>query len=109
MEYPAPAKLQPYLNDAQTLVAQLLADYKEATVAPQTEDIDRYDKGRDTRLSQVYTINDAMLKMEGMPEKQQAAKTVVSSQTETDSYFFRQFARYIGNYVYLCSVKPSND
>ena len=75
-ESPAPARLQPYLADAKTLVAKLLADYKEATAAPQTELIDKADKERDSRLSQVYTMTDAMLKMDGMPEKQQAAQTV---------------------------------
>ena len=43
---PAPQKLQPYLADAKTQVQKLLADYKEATAAPQTELIDQADRQR---------------------------------------------------------------
>ena len=73
-DFPAPQKLQPYLADAKTLVQTLLADYKEATAAPQTELIDQADKQRDALLAQVSTMIEAMLKMAGMPQKQMAAQ-----------------------------------
>ena len=75
-ENPAPAKLQPYLTDAKALVGKLLADYKETTTKQQTEQIDEADKKRDTCVSQVNTMIEAMLKMTGMPEKQRAAQTL---------------------------------
>ena len=75
-QYPAPAKLQPYLTDAKTLVQKLLDDYKESTVSPQTQQIDEADKARDVRVDQVNTMVNAMLKMVGMPQMQQAAQKV---------------------------------
>ena len=74
-EVPAPAKLQPYLDDARTLVQKLLGDYKESTVAPQTMLIQKADDERDVRVGQVNTMVEAMAKMSGMPQKQQAALT----------------------------------
>ena len=73
---PAPQKLQPYLADAKTQVQTLLADYKEATAAPQTELIDQADRQRDALIAQVSTMIEAMLKMTLMPQKQQAAQTL---------------------------------
>ena len=73
---PAPQKLQPYLADAKTLVQKLLADYKEATAAPQTELIDQADRQRDALIAQISTMIEAMLKMTLMPQKQQAAQTL---------------------------------
>ena len=73
---PAPQKLQPYLADAKTQVQKLLADYKEATAAPQTELIDQADRQRDALIAQVSTMIEAMLKMTLMPQKQQAAQTL---------------------------------
>ena len=73
---PAPQKLQPYLTDAKTLVQKLLADYKEATAAPQTELIDQADRQRDALIAQISTMIEAMLKMTLMPQKQQAAQTL---------------------------------
>ena len=75
-QYPAPAKLQPYLTDAKTLVQKLLDDYKESTVSPQTQQIDEADKARDVRMDQVNTMVNAMLKMVSMPQMQQAAQKV---------------------------------
>ena len=71
---PAPQKLQPYLAGAKTLVQTLLADYKEATAAPQTELIDQADRQRDALIAQVSTMIEAMLKMTLMPQKQHAAQ-----------------------------------
>ena len=73
---PAPQKLQPYLADAKTQVQKLLADYKEATAAPQTELIDQADRQRDALIAQISTMIEAMLKMTLMPQKQQAAQTL---------------------------------
>ena len=73
---PAPQKLQPYLTDAKTQVQKLLADYKEATAAPQTELIDQADRQRDALIAQISTMIEAMLKMTLMPQKQQAAQTL---------------------------------
>ena len=73
---PAPQKLQPYLADAKTQVQKLLADYKEATAAPQTELIDQADRQRDALIAQISTMIEAMLKMSLMPQKQQAAQTL---------------------------------
>ena len=73
---PAPQKLQPYLADAKTQVQKLLADYKEATAAPQTELIDQTDRQRDALIAQISTMIEAMLKMTLMPQKQQAAQTL---------------------------------
>ena len=73
---PAPQKLQPYLADAKTQVQTLLADYKEATAAPQTELIDQADRQRDALIAQISTMIEAMLKMTLMPQKQQAAQTL---------------------------------
>ena len=67
---PAPQKLQPYLTDAKTQVQKLLADYKEATAAPQTELIDQADRQRDALIAQISTMIEAMLKMTLMPQKQ---------------------------------------
>ena len=75
-QYPAPAKLQPYLTDAKTLAQKLLDDYKESTVSPQTQQIDEADKARDVRVDQVNTMVNAMLKMVSMPQMQQAAQKV---------------------------------
>ena len=66
---PAPQKLQPYLADAKTQVQKLLADYKEATAAPQTELIDQADRQRDALIAQISTMIEAMLKMTLMPQK----------------------------------------
>ena len=55
---------------------KLLADYKEATAAPQTELIDQADRQRDALIAQVSTMIEAMLKMTLMPQKQQAAQTL---------------------------------
>ena len=76
VDNPAPAKLAPYLTDAKTLVQKLLDDYKEFTVAPQTELIDEADKARDLRVDQIQTMIYSMDKMVGIPTMQQAAHTL---------------------------------
>ena len=73
VDNPVPAKLAPYLTDAKTLVQKLLDDYKEFTVAPQTELIDEADKARDLRVDQIQTMIYSMDKMVGIPTMQQAA------------------------------------
>lgn len=73
VDNPVPAKLAPYLTDAKTLVKKLLDDYKEFTVAPQTELIDEADKARDLRVDQIQTMIYSMDKMVGIPTMQQAA------------------------------------
>ena len=75
-DHPAPGKLADYLTDAKALVQQLLDDYKESTVSPQTELIDGADKARDVRVDQVQTMIYSMDKMVGLPTMQQAAHTL---------------------------------
>lgn len=74
VENPAPAKLQPYIDELKAAYQQENRAYKQPSKSELTEQIAEADKERDSLVSQVKTIRDAFEKMDALPTKQQAAK-----------------------------------
>ena len=75
-DVPAPAKLQPYLAVVLACIAKELQDYDKEAKSQYTPIIEEADKRRDTLLNQLLAMVAAMLKMDDLPAKKQAAETL---------------------------------